>query len=237
VRLSKIILSGAVILVIIFGGNSLFAQFATTSTAQKSLQQTGNQKNAPSSSSSCEPRDSFSQLTLFLFASGLALFAALLGWSDQIRGIYKDTRELERRFLEDTGIEKRDFLCIVKPQSPEKQLEAVTQISGKIKSRSTVDLLRTFNKWNDEWSRLEKLSVWKYNLTVTLTVTLFIAGIASLFTSPSQSMRLHFITFRSEMLILLLPMSLISWLLGIIIDSARREKALRRLLNSIADMV
>src|SRR5579872_466092 len=33
-----------------------------------------------------EPRESFSEFTLFLFASALALFVALLGWSDQIRG-------------------------------------------------------------------------------------------------------------------------------------------------------
>ena len=29
----------------------------------------------------------FSELPLFLFGSGLALFVALLGWSDQIRGV------------------------------------------------------------------------------------------------------------------------------------------------------
>src|SRR4051812_11775225 len=52
--------------------------------SQKVQQQITNQTNAPSvNSPSTEPKESFSQLTLFLFASGLALFIALLGWSDQ----------------------------------------------------------------------------------------------------------------------------------------------------------
>lgn len=186
---------------------------------------------------SIEPKESFSQLTLFLFASGLALFVALLGWSDQIRGIDKDTKELESRFLEDTGINKRDFLNIVKPQSSDQQLEALAQVGARLKTRAGVDLLRTFKRWNSEWSRLENLSAWKYNLTVTLTVALFVAGVVSLFTNPSKTIRLYVFTFRTEILVLMLPMSLIAGLLGIIIYSARREKVLRSLLASIADMV
>lgn len=191
----------------------------------------------PASPILTEPSESFSQLTLFLFGSGLALFVALLGWSDQIRGIDKDTKELESRFLEDTGINKRDFVCIVKSDSPDQQLEALTQVAVRLKTRVGVDLLRTFKQWNSEWSRLEGLSVWKYNLTVTLTVALFVAGITSLFTTPNEKVSLYFITIRVEVLVLMLPMILIGLLLCIIIHSAQREKALRTLLNSISDMV
>ncbi|HJX84249.1 MAG TPA: hypothetical protein VJ723_07900 [Candidatus Angelobacter sp.] len=162
---------------------------------------------------------------------------ALLGWSDQIRGIDTDTKDLERRFLEDTGINKQDFLCIVKPRSPDEQLAALTQVAEKLETGDMVVLLRTFKEWNVEWSQLERLSVWKYDLMVALTLVLFIAGIASLFSRPSQSIQLYFMTMRSEMLILLLPMAIIGLLLAIIIYSARREKRLRALLSSIADMV
>ncbi len=205
--------------------------------AQTTLQPTPNQATAPTSSTSNEPRQSFSELTLFLFASGLAILVALLGWSDQIRGIDTDTKDLERRFLEDTGINKQDFLCIVKPRSPDEQLAALTQVAEKLETGDMVVLLRTFKEWNVEWSQLERLSVWKYDLMVALTLVLFIAGIASLFSRPSQSIQLYFMTMRSEMLILLLPMAIIGLLLAIIIYSARREKRLRALLSSIADMV
>jgi len=186
-----------------------------------------------------EPRESFSEFTLFLFASALALFVALLGWSDQIRGIDKDTKELEARFLAETGIEKRDFLCVVKPKLAGEQLAALTKLmaSGKMQSHVKVDLLSAFKAWNKEWSRLERLSVWKYNLTVVLTLALFLAGTLSLFTHPSDQVRLFLFNARTEMLVLALPMSLIVVLLGIIIYGSRRESALRALLESMADRV
>jgi hypothetical protein len=193
----------------------------------------------PSSIQASEPRESFSELTLFLFASALALFVALLGWSDQIRGIDKDTKELEARFLEETGIEKRDFLCVVKPKVPGEQLATLTKLmnSGRIQSKVKVNLLSAFKAWNKEWSRLERLSVRKYYLAVALTMAFFFCGVISLFTHPSSQIRLHFFSVRCEMLVLALPMTLVAILLGIIIDGSRRENALRALLDSIADEV
>jgi hypothetical protein len=205
-------------------------------TVQAAAQLTPHQENAPASAQSKEQK-SFSELTLFLFASGLAILIALLGWSDQIRGIDKDTKELEDHFLEDTGINKQDFLSIVKSQSPDEQLEALTQVAEKLETGDMVVLLQTFKEWNKQWSRLERLSLWKYDLMVALTLVLFIAGIASLFTTPSQSIQLYFMTIRSEMIVLLLPMIIIGSLLAIIICSAKLEKRLRALLSSIADMV
>jgi hypothetical protein len=192
----------------------------------------------PASSSSEEPKEAFSQLTLFLFASGLALFIALLGWSDQIRGIDQDTRELEQRFLMETGINKRNFLDIVKPESPDDQLVALTQAvnDGQITTKVSVEVLRSFTTYVSQWARLEGLSALKYNMTIALTIALFAAGTASLFTNPTQHIQLV-ISFRVEMIVLVLPMTLIGLLLIIIIWSAREEKALRSLLNAMSDRV
>jgi hypothetical protein len=186
-----------------------------------------------------EPKESFSALTLFLFASALALFVALLGWSDQIRGINKDTKELENRFLEETGIEKRDFVSVIKPNRQGEQLAALMKLmkSGRIQSHVKVDLISAFKAWNKEWCRLEKISFWKYVLAVALTVTFFLAGVASLFTHPNDTVHLHFFTVRAEMLVLTLPMMLVAALLGIIIYASMQENALRALLESIADEV
>lgn len=193
----------------------------------------------PASSPSTEPKESFSQLALFLFASGLALFIALLAWSDQIRGIDKDTKELEQRFLEKTGIDKRAFLDIVKPESTDNQLIALTQVvtAGRIKTKDTVEVLRTFTEWHNEWLRIERLYTWKYNLTIALTITLFLAGISSMFITPTQQVRLYIVSVRAEMVVLVLPMTLIGLLLGIIICSAYREKGLRSLLDLMSDRV
>jgi len=184
------------------------------------------------------PEESFSQLTLFLFASGLGLFIALLGWSDQIRGIDKDTKDLEERFLKKTKINKGHFVEITRPESPDDQLVALTQAvnDGKITSKVSVQVLQAFAAYVSKWSSLETLSDWKYNITVALTIALFVAGTGSLFTTPTSRVQL-FIPIRVELLILILPMTLIGILLIIIIWSARKEKELRSLLNSMSDMV
>lgn len=189
-----------------------------------------------------DAKGSFSELTLFLFASGLALFVALLGWSDQIRAIDKDTKEMESCFLEDTGMKKRDFLRIIKPESADEQLVALTEMvsAGKFKTKDSVQLLHKFTKWEREWSDgwpyLERLTTLKYNLTITLTIALFIAGTVSLFTTPTEKLRLCGLHVRIEMLVLMVPMTLVAILLVIIICVAKREKALRTLLNSMAEL-
>jgi hypothetical protein len=198
-----------------------------------------NAASSPSALASPEQKESFSQLTLFLFGAGLALFIALLGWSDQIRGIDRDTKELEDRFLARTQINKQDFRDIVKPKSPDEQLRALTQVmtSGRINTNDSAELLRTFHTWNGQWLAIERLSAWKYNLTMSLTITLFLAGVVSLFTNPTQKIPIVFGAVRTEMLLLTIPIILIGTLLLLIICSARREKRLRELLESMSDKV
>lgn len=220
---------------------SLSESVALQSPAQAPSTTTANQTNAPRAESDvvAKTEESFSQLTLFLFGSALALFIALLAWSDQIRGIDKDTKELEQRFLAKTGIDKSDFLDIVKPESPDEQLVALTQVvnAGRIETKDSAEVLRTFPDWHKQWLKLERLSGCKYNLTIALVITLFLAGLASLFTTPIHAVHLGSTSIRVEMLLLVLPMSLIGVLLGIIIWSAQLEKTLRSLLNSMSDRV
>jgi hypothetical protein len=194
----------------------------------------------PAGSRSTELKESFSQLTLFLFGSGLALFIALLGWSDQIRGFDNYTKELEQRFLDKTGIKKRDFLDIVRPKSPDEQLDAFARVDGegRVNNPETIEVLRTFSeKLQQLWSRVERLSNWKYKLTIALTIILFLTGIISLFTNPTQQIPLYVVSVRSEMIILILPVLLIGLLLVIIIRSARWERDVRSILQSMADKV
>jgi hypothetical protein len=69
-----------------------------------------------------------------------------------------------------------------------------------------------------------------------LTIALFIAGTVSLFTTPTEQVRVLSVRLRLEMLVLTLPMTIVAVLLGIIICLAKREKALRARLNSMAEL-
>jgi hypothetical protein len=194
-----------------------------------------NTKPEPKQASS----DAFSELTLFLFGSGLALFVALLGWSDQIRGINKDTREMEERFLATTKIDRRVFLSIVKPESPDEQLAALTEIlaSGKPKTVAAVEVLQIFQTWHRKWTTLEALSAWKYRLSVILTYVLFAAGLISLFVNPHAEVSLLFVRVRVLLLILMIPMTGFLAILTIITVANYKESYFHELLNSLSEKV
>ena len=183
--------------------------------------------------------DTFSELTLFLFGSGVALFVALLGWSDQIRSINKDTRELEERFLAATKINRRVFLSVVKPDSPDDQLAALTEIlaSGKPKTAAAVEVLKIFKTWHEKWTNLETLSAWKYRLAVALTYVLFAAGLLSLLVDPHVDISVSHFRVRALLVILVFPMVGILAILTIIAVANYKEAYFRELLNSISEKV
>jgi hypothetical protein len=183
--------------------------------------------------------DAFPELTLFLFASGLALFVALLGWSDQIRGINKDTREMEHKFLGTTKVDRPLFLSIVRPASPDEQLTALTEIlaSGKLKTVAAVEVLQIFQTWHREWTTLERLSVWKYRLSIMLTYLLFAVGGLSLLVDPHTELPLLGFHIKALLLLLSLPMVSILAILTIITVANSREAYFHELLTSLADKV
>jgi hypothetical protein len=188
---------------------------------------------------SAESAHTFSEFTLFLFGSGLALFVALLGWSDQIRGFDKDTRELEKDFLNTTGLDKHQFLSVIKAATPLGQLASLTAVmrSEKLKSADSVILLAIFKKWHEDWTHLQHISNYKYNLTVLLTITFVTSGLLSLGARPNRFFSVCGHLIRAELVLLLLPVVLMSTLMGIIIYSSNKERALKDLLMKMSDMV
>lgn len=215
------------------------AQQIPSQNSQQQMTDKNGAPGTPASSPSAEPKESFPQLTLFLFGTGIAFFIALLAWSDQIRGINQDIRELEKRFLDSSGIEKRTFLRIVKPESPDDRGLALLEVvsAGRIKNKDAAEVLQIFTKWNKQWSGIESLSVWKYYMTIALTIALFVIGIASLSTSPSQQVGILSIQCKVEMLLMLPLATLVALILVVIVCIAKRENGLRSLLKSVSDMV
>jgi hypothetical protein len=205
---------------------------------QPSPEPARNSQTVVFASKSARP-EMFSELTLFLFGSGLALLVALLGWSDQIRGINKDTREMEHKFLGTTKVDRRVFLSVVKPASPDEQLAALTEIltSGKLKTVAAVEVLQIFQTWHRNWTTLERLSVWKYRLSVILTYALFAAGVLSLFVDPHAEVPVLHFHIRAILLILLIPMGGFLAILTIITVANYREAYFHELLTSLSDKV
>lgn len=183
--------------------------------------------------------EGFSELTLFLLGSGLALFVALLGWSDAIRGINNDTRQLEEKFLATTHVDRPVFLSIVNPQSPDEKLAALTQIlvSGNLKTVASVEVLKIFQNWHKHWKAMETLAAWKYGLSLSLTYVLFAAGLLSLFVDPRAEVSIFNLRARVLLLILVIPMCGLLTILAIITVTNLKESYFRALLKSLAEKV
>lgn len=122
-----------------------------------------------------------SDTTVFLFGSGFAIFIALLGWSEQIRGLRRETYQLQSEFLKTHGLRKADLLRAIRAQTADEQLRAFTAImlTNKL-SASAVQLLPVLRRWDTQNTRLERLQTWKYWLTVALAFVFFAAGVSSL---------------------------------------------------------
>ena len=182
---------------------------------------------------------SFSELTLFLFGSGVALFVGLLAWSDQIKGMDKDTNALEGTFLTVTKLEKRQFMSVVKASTPQEELKALTAVwrTNLLVTPNYVVLLDIFKTWHEDWNHLQHVSSYKYNLTIALTISFFLSGILSLHSNPNRCIAFFSFLVREELLILMCPVLIMAVLMGMMIYSAIKEKDLRDLLIQISDMV
>ena len=67
-------------------------------------------------------------ITTFLFGSAVALFIALLGWSEQIRTPHKETKELEQKFMEKKGITWDDLRATIRESTAAKKITAYTNL-------------------------------------------------------------------------------------------------------------
>ena len=179
----------------------------------------------------------FAEMTLFLFGGGVALFVALLGWSDQIKGINSDTRELERRFLTTTGIDRKVFLSVVRSESPAENLRALTEIysSGKLKTAPDIEVLGIFQNWNRKWTALERLSKWKYRLSIVLTYSLFLGGLLSLLITPHSEVQIFNFRASVPLLILIIPMLGFLGILTMITVANFKEAYFHDLLRALSE--
>jgi len=168
-------------------------------------------------------------LTLFVFASGFALFVALIAWSDQIRGMAREAKEMERGFLQKHGLTREQFRSVLKPADPFEKLSGLTDImkSGKLKTALDVAALGHFEEWLALSDRLRVLHSWKYWLTVALTISLFAAGLASVFVSGRGALAVAILVF--------FPSLLLVAVLVLIVTIGRAESRFADILRILVD--
>jgi hypothetical protein len=162
-------------------------------------------------------------MTGFLLGSGFAVFIALLGWSEQIRGLRRETYQLQSDFLKAHGLRKADLLRAIRAQSADEQLQAFTTImlANKL-SAPAVKLLPILRRWDAENTALESLQTWKYWLAVTLALVFFTAGALS-------------VTRISPAAIVVGPATVLLAVFALIIWTNTLERKLHATLNELLD--
>ncbi len=186
----------------------------------------------------CQPNDSMStaepaklpDVSTFLLGSGVALLIALLAWGEQIRAITRDTRDLERDFLELTDISKSQLNSVLDAETDDDRLVAFTNLmaSGNLTSASQIQLLPLFNEWRALGANLQNKQSQKYWFTIALTLVLFCSGtVAAIF-----SIGVYLLVS-----VTLPPGILVVILLWIVVSAGRLEQKLNVVLKKIAEKV
>jgi hypothetical protein len=173
---------------------------------------------------------SFSDTSAFLLGSGLALLIALLAWGEQIRAITRDTRDLERDFLQATGLTRAQLSALLQARNDDDRLIAFNNLmaSGKLTSASQVEILPLFERWRSLGTELRSLQSRKYWLTIALTVVFLGTGMLAAL-APGRLVSLP--------LLLVFPGILVFILLVTVVSAGRVEQRLNALLMQIAEKV
>jgi hypothetical protein len=173
---------------------------------------------------------SLPDLAVFLIGSGLALLIALLAWGEQIRAITRDTRDLERDFLQVTGLTRAQLSALLQASTDDDRLVAFTNLmaSGKLTSASQVEILPLFERWRAHGTKLRSLQSRKYWLTIILTVVFLVTGTFAAFAPEGLA---------PISVMLVIPGILVVILLVTVVSAGRVEQRLNALLMQIAEKV
>lgn len=171
-----------------------------------------------------------SNFAFFLFASGFGLFLALLAWGDQIRGMTRETRELERDFLQKHKLTREQFKRALGASSPTERLHGLAEImhSGKLKTVSEIEALGDFEEWLSLSDGLRRLHSQKYWLALALAVSLFLAGGLSTFLGTTS--------IGGVMTLVIVPLLLLAYLLVLVVRIGHSDAKFSRILKTLSEL-
>lgn len=174
-------------------------------------------------------------LSLLLLGSGFALYVALLAWSDQIQSLRRDTRELQSKFVTATKIDGHRFIDFLETKDPDRQIELLNVLlqSAELNKPANAEVVGQFLRWDAASTELARLSLWKYRLTVCLTLYLLVAGVIGVVTSL-----LHWpLSPEADMWLAAGAALLIFLGVGVVIHWNARERAFHDLVGAISAKV
>ncbi len=124
-----------------------------------------------------------------LLGGAMTLFIALLGWSDKIKEVQTQTKELELQFLQKAPVKYPEFKQLVGSNKQKNRevsknfllaLSTLSKIASKKKGSKDISIVREISDLEKNLTLLKKCVRQKYTTTIKLTMSLFGSGIISL---------------------------------------------------------
>lgn len=177
-------------------------------------------------------------ITTFLLGSAVALFIALLGWSEQIRAPHRESKELEKEFMGEKGITWLDLKEIIRASTPSKRIKAYMNLmkAGKMKQSDINKQIELLKNLHESKESLEEILINKYNLTIYLTISCFIFGVLSYvlpFNIPKITDKIPVI--NSDLLYLIIPFTLFLVICVKILQANKKEINFTNYIKNISD--
>jgi len=180
------------------------------------------------------------EITIFLLGSGVALFIALLGWSDQIRTPQKETKQLERQFMKKRKITWENLRAMIRSSTPAQKIKSYMNLmrAGKMKHKDINQQIKLLEDLNESKEALEKINIDKYNYTVYLTISCFLFGILSyLFHFKLWKLSEYLSILDSDSVFVLIPIILIIIVCFKILNANKEDQKFRNLIKQIDDEI
>jgi hypothetical protein len=173
-----------------------------------------------------------------LFGGGIALLISLLAWSDQIRGLHKETLEAEQILLDNRKIKYREIKKLLrKKESPEVILNKLTEVLKKNSTENIIDLelILKYRSLDRKLQKLELLSNLKYYSIIGLTACFFISGTVFPTINNCSTFNILNITVHFSNIPFIICMLLCGSLLGFLVYLNIIEKAYRMEFDTVME--
>ena len=175
-----------------------------------------------------------------LFGAGIALLISLLAWSDQIRGLHKETLEAEQILLENRKFNYKEIKKLIRrSESPQVILDKLSEVIKKDSTENIIDLelILKYRNLDRKLQKLESLSNLKYYLIISLTACFFISGIV--FPTINSSITFTFLctTIHYSIIPFIICMLFCGFLLGFLVYLNIIEKVYRSEFDTVMEEI
>ncbi|MBU2503539.1 MAG: DUF2207 domain-containing protein [Nanoarchaeota archaeon] len=120
----------------------------------------------------------------FLLASGFALLVVMLGWASQITSKSKETKEIEREFLEKANLKSDKYKKIINEAgSTEDSFSALVDFLYSSK-KEDVEIFEKIKNIKEDLASLDRKYNYRFWILLIMSASLFLFGIVAFFIPP-----------------------------------------------------